>query len=355
MHNTFIYQNLPSGGAASTYKSILKKFVTAKKLKGIIDRPNNFISYLYLAIIKNLLHDLRLFKKIKKNDTLLCFQSWLINSPYILNVNCKKKIYICHEPPREFYDNDIINVKDFKERIVDIFRLPLKYIDLYNVRNSKAHIISNSFFSKNLIKNAYKLDSKVIYPGISNKFYSIKNYKKENKLISCGAINKLKRFDFIIRVVANIDKSSRPTLTIIGNGGDNKYINYLRKLARQHEVSLSIKLNITDNQLIAELSSAIGYIYAPLNEPFGLTIFQAMARGLCLFVYKYGGGYSELISPRNGIVFEDLNILNWSKSIQKFMVDKHRMKSISIKNKTYSKQFNEDKYSLEIYKYVESL
>lgn len=243
---------------------------------------------------------------------------------------------------REYFDPQHISTQNIKEKIINIIKLPIKYIDKQNLRSRHLTIIANSFFSKNMIDNYYGVSSKVIYPGIDTfAFKQNVSVKKKNQIISVGAINKLKGYEFILQVVSKINKSLRPKLVIVGNGADVKYLINLKELARKLNVSIDCKTNISKALLINEYLKSKLFIYAPINEPFGIVVEEAMAARLPLVVYKKGGGYIEILSENNGLIINNLNIEKWAKQVENLLgnqklLEKYGKYNMSYVNKNYT-------------------
>lgn len=339
----YSYSNLPSGGAKTLEEAINSRFEKKTKIIRINDlniKPSNIISYLYTIIIKLP----RLHKKIgyefQKNSILIAHHSWLTKSPHLLRYTNIPKIYICHEPPREFYDKDHIRGQNVYEKVINLLRLPIKYIDRSNLKSSKLKVIVNSKFSKKIIDNIYGINSILLYPGIVlSDFKSIRKIVKRNQVISVGAINRLKRFEYLIYVIGNVPQRYRPNLIIIGNGSNPKYELYLRNLSSELKVNLIIKKNVSRKELITEYFRSIIFLYAPINEPFGLVVQEAIAAGLPIVVYKNGGGYSEIVNKQNGFILNKLDINLWSESILELIKNKKKYQSISKFNFQFARKY----------------
>lgn len=349
----YIYHNLPDGGALRTLNSLLNNLTRGSfaVLKGISKRPKNIIQYLYIALIENYLYDRSISRNLDTKLRLIVFQSWLTNTPYILMISSNiKKYYICHEPLREFYDQVIIRNKNIKDRIIDLIRLPIKWIDHYVVTHSKATIIANSKYSQNNIWDAYKKQSVVIYPGYNNEIFKPKhNIKKVNQIISVGAVNKLKGYECLINAVGNINLN-KPDLVIVGNGGSQQYVDHLYKIANKNNVNLRILINISDVELRKEYSLSRAFVFAPISEPFGIVVLEAMSMGLPIVCYKNGGGYIEILSNSNGLIMDNLNPLEWAHAISELLNDDLILNRISSFNENYARKFTQDKYADKLLK-----
>lgn len=354
-----IYNNLPSGGARQTLRSLNDYIRNLKPLtiNGTSKKPKNILHYMKIAIIDNFFEDLRLSRQILSTDKLICFQSWLIKTPFILWLaKTASTIYICHEPPLEYYDQTNINTKNLKQVLIDFIRLPIKWLDFWNISNYKGTIVVNSNFSCKLVSNAYSKQSTVVYPCISDSYYEqhhAKTVRKRRGIISVGAINKLKGFEFLIRSVGTVSESLRPQLTIIGNGSDQHYKLHIQKLAKKLKVNLKIKENISEEELINEYDNSLMFMFAPLSEPFGLVVIEAMSRGLPVIAYSKGGGYAEILTQANGILIDNRNPTSWGLAIQHMLSLKdNELSKIARHNINVSRKYTSQVYATNILKLI---
>lgn len=352
MGKIYIYHNLPKGGAKETLGQ-LTDYLDSKKLAytiltGTKDRPTNIFHYLYIAIFKNLIHDLVISRQIHKEDKLIIFQSWLIKTPYIsILCNPLKKIYVCHEPPREYYDNDYISSKNIKEKVVDFIRLPIKYIDKLNAKYSNALFVANSKESYKRIFQAYNVKSVVVYPGISiqiNKQEFVRNNVHKKTVISVGSIVKPKRFDFLIRVIGKISKINRPNLKIIGYNHNKNCLNNVIELANKLEVNLEIIEDATKNRLLNEYAKSDIFCFAPINEPFGIAVIEAICTGLPVIVYKRGSGFAEVINDKNGALMDTLDTDQWKDKILYYLNNQKHLMETRKYNLAFGKRFEKSDY-----------
>lgn len=325
--NIATYSNLPSGGAlelAQQNLHFLKRHFSIQYLSDSQIKPKNLLDYLCICIFKLPRVHQSLASEIPNTTTVLvAYHSWLTKSPYILRCTHIPKIYICQEVMREYYDNSHKRIQSWKERIINIIRLPIKYIDKENLKSPNLTVVANSLFAKSLIDKSYGVVSKIIYPGIDTSLFREKSkVEKNNQVISVGAINKLKGYEFLLRVISKINQEIRPTLVIVGNGTDQEYVTNLRRMAKEINVKLKIKVNITKSELINEYLKSKLFLYAPVNEPFGIVVEEAMAAKLPLVVYEKGGGYVEILTNKNGLLLDNLNPENWARKTENLLRNK---------------------------------
>lgn len=335
-----IYQNLPTGGAKELYElntKYLSKKVSVKVVSDSYLTPKNFIEYMRICIFQLSSIHKDIYEQLpKSNKVLLVYHSWLTKSPHLLRYVPYRKVYICHETMREFYDYKHIESQSIKEKLVNMLRLPIKYIDRKNMRVKNITLIANSYFSKNAIDRVYKVNSIVVHPGIDTKLFNVKAIKKnKHQVISVGSINKLKGFEFLVNVISRVAKINRPKLVLIGNGSDINYVRHLRELSKNLSVELEIIVNISKDELVKKYFESKIFLYAPVSEPFGIVVEEAMAAGLPLMVYKDGGGYIEILSKQNGQIIDNLEIDIWANILESMLNDKKLLEKYSKYNSHY--------------------
>ena len=356
-----VFENLSSGGARNLMISNLKYLNKQKNVQLSIfkssSKINNFIEYLDYIYWKGFKEAKKTAEIInKKNDILLLYHSWITKTPYILKYINIPTIYICHEGLREFYDPALTRKKTIKSLISDYIRYPLFYIDKHIVQNQqKLILVANSHFSKRILENLYNTKTIVIYPGIRFNKYK-KTVKKKNIIISVGAIQKYKGFDFLVDVFSYIPLKKRPELIIVGNGGDRNYIQNIKRKALELNVSLKIYKNISDSELVRLYRQATSFIYSPINEPFGLVVLEAMSLGLPIIADKHGGGYVEVLRNTENILIEQRDPKIWAKKIVEFLeLNKTIKDKISIQNTTIAKKYSENNMNKQLFKLINKL
>lgn len=225
-------------------------------------------------------------------DSVLVYPCFFTQSPYILKYLKTRSIYICPETKREFYETFNRKSNNLTYGLTLPFRLPLKYIDIKNARHADK-IVVNSKFSQNRIEKIYDKKTILNYLGIDNDFYFPGVVKQKNYVLSVGEISPHKAHDFIIGSLALIPEKIRPAFYLVTQGGSE--IENIKKSALEKKVELKIFLNIKDRELRQLYRQARVYLYAAINEPFGLTILEALSCGLMVTAVNEGG-VTELLS-----------------------------------------------------------
>lgn len=341
-----IYHNLPSGGAKLTFLSTanyLKKRYKTVQFAEPKYEISNILQYLYVSLITSQRYQKRIINGTK-HDILLAYQSWLVNTPSVIRYSRKPKIYICHESMREYYDIQHKKTQSFKDKIVNIVRLPIKYLDSINIKAKNTIIVANSHLSKKIIDKTYGVNCRVVYPGIeTNKYKASKVMEKKNQVICIGAINKLKNQEFLIDVISKIKQNNRPTLVLIGNGANNQYLTYLKEKAKILSVKIKIKINVSDKEKISELWKSKVFMYSPISEPFGIVVVEALAAGLPIITHSSGGGYNEVIDSRNGVIIDSINPFTWSNSLVSLISNPDLINKYQKYNTRYASRYLDSK------------
>lgn len=370
-----VYHNLPSGGAKRAFFEYLKrlkkrhlidlytlnisneKFLPLEKIinnKFIyeVKQDKNIFSYLKLIYYQLPLIHKKIAQDInKKNyDIVLVTHDFLTKCPYLVKFLAKPCIYLCHETMREFYEPIFWHISTFPHLLVNLLRLPLKIIDYINVRRVKL-VVTTSKFSKNFLEKIYNKKIFLIRAGVDYKKFIYKREKRKKILLSVGALVRLKGFDFLIRSLSFIPKKLRPTLLLVGNGGNNE--KYFRLLAKRKGIKLLIKKNISDKELIDIYNKAYLLVYAPLREPLGLVTLEAMACGLPVIGVKEGG-IVETLDNMGFLVERDEK--KYSKIIYKLINNSTLIETMRSKVRSYViKNWSWDKGSKQLEKYITNL
>lgn len=316
-----IYHNLEKGGALNSIIYLLKHLKNKHEIDLYCFRnniPKKLVNRIFLYksnkqknIIQNLFWIIFKLKKINKTiskdlnkinyDLILIFPCIFTQSPYLLRYlkQKDKTIYFFTETKREFYENVSFDYWTLKKIISRFIRLPIKYIDKKNCISIK-HIISNSKYSRRILKKIYNKDSVVIYPGL--KPIKAKKIKINNnlKILSVGQLSKIKGIDYSIKQIEGITK----TLTLLGRTTNET--DRIIKIAKKHNVTLKIIKTENDLKKDNTYNKYSIYLANNLNEPFGITTLEATSNN-CFVLGKKEGGTPEIIKNGvNGLLYSSI-------------------------------------------------
>ncbi len=282
---------------------------------------------------------------LEKYDLIIDSSAWAITKGFKSRKN-QVEICYCHTPPRYLYGLDTSrNWQSHRlKNLIRLYSLVVnKFMRFYDFKSAQKvdYFIVNSQNVKKRIESFYHRDSVVIYPPVElAPNYSIQT-NNEKYFLAGGRLVSAKNFNLIIKAakVANVK------LKIFGTG---ILENELKSLANENIEFLG---KVSDQNLYELYKNAQAFIVAQKDEDFGITTVEANLTGRPVIAYK-GGGYLEtVIDGKTGVFFDELNIENLVKAINKFKKTKWNKKGIQENAKGFSK----DRFEKEIKNFIKSV
>lgn len=161
-------------------------------------------------------------------------------------------------------------------------------------------ILVNSYFSRESVRRAYGVDSKLCYLGIDTDLFRDLGLERERIIVGLGAFDKLKGVDLAIKATALL--TPRPRLLWISNATNTAYKEEMIRLAGSLNVDFSVKEGISNSELVMILNSAALFFYTSRLEPFGFAPLEANACGLPVVAVAEGGIRETIKDGFNGIL-----------------------------------------------------
>jgi glycosyltransferase involved in cell wall biosynthesis len=339
--NIAIFDNLPTGGGKRLLDNLTEIIRSNYQIKRFqIKNYYNFYTffhYLYFVFFQYKNIHKKIAQIIDKENFDLVFvnHDYLTKSPYLLRYLVTKSFYLCHEEPREFYSDRKYLVTNIENVIVNLARYPIKIIDQHNVCHA-TYVLANSKYSKHKLENIYRRSFINLKLGIDTTIFTPINKTKIYKYyLTIGAISKFKGIDFLIRSIAKLPKEFQYPLVVVGDKGrDYKYI---IKLANRLGIEIVEYQHIKDNRLIDLYRNATLYLAAARNEPFGLSLLEAISCGIRVVAINEGG-YREIIIDNKVGVLTKPSEANFSQAIY------HSLKYVP--DKMYMHKFINDNWNI---------
>ncbi len=234
-------------------------------------------------------------------------------SPTVLRYLQTPAVYYCAEPPRQLYEPPVprpyatLSALQRAGNLVDplpaLYRRVLSCLDRANVRSADL-VLVNSAYSRESLYRAYGIFARVGYLGVDLDLFRPLPLGKESFVLSVGALNPRKGFDFLLQSLALVPISQRPPLIIVSNFADPRERAYLQSLARELNVALDIRLMIPDEELVRLYNQAQLVLYAPVMEPFGFVPIEAIACGTPVIGVREGGIRETVMHEETGLLTE---------------------------------------------------
>jgi glycosyltransferase involved in cell wall biosynthesis len=227
-------------------------------------------------------------------------------APLILANLRTPSVYYCHEPPRALYDASVRQHSsnhrwrpwlDERDPMIALYRSAARRLDWRATRSADL-VLVNSQYMRRIVTEVYGIQPVVCYAGVdTDVFRPLPQVARGDYVLSVGAIQPEKGFDFLIDCLGLVPKSLRPRLRLVGNVASARERSWLESLAVRRGVELRIEVGIGVDELVRRYNEALIVAYAPHNEPFGLVALEAMACETPV-VGVAEGGLCETISER---------------------------------------------------------
>jgi glycosyltransferase involved in cell wall biosynthesis len=163
-------------------------------------------------------------------------------------------------------------------------------------------ILVNSLYSRESILRAYGLESKVCYLGVDLNRFAPTDEAIEPFVLGVGALSYEKGPDRAIRALAAVERCKRPELIWVSNFPRPEYERELQTLAARCGVRLTVKVRVSDSELVSLLSRATMLLDTPRLEPFGLAPLEANACGTPVVAIAEGGVRESIQHEQNGLL-----------------------------------------------------
>ncbi len=213
-------------------------------------------------------------------------------------------LYFCYEPPRFLYDlkEETLSHLGLFRFFVQPFYPLLRFLDRRFASRADL-ILVFSYFMEKEVKRLYKKRVKMIGPlGVDfpevkgNKEYLLQyGINEDDKiLLTVNRLQPRKRIDILIEAIPFVRKEyPNIKVLIIGSGPEERN---LKGLVRRLNIGDVVKFlgYIEEDELPTFYANADIYIHLAKNEPFGLSVLEAMSFGKPV-ISVYEGNPAEII------------------------------------------------------------
>ncbi len=248
-----------------------------------------------------------------------CMSHGIITRPETLHI-----VYL-HHPPRYLYgyETAIEWQKYWPIKLYGhLINHDLRMWD-YVAAQRPDYFIANSEETKKRIAKFYRRDSHVIYPPVtpktSSSSYKVNNQTTEDSkqlrketlhasrctlhegntyYITTSRLARAKHVDILIHAANQYGFQ----LKIIGTGRE---LDYLRSIAGPTVTFLN---SVSDDEFDEIYYHAKAFLFASVDEEFGIAPVEAMSRGVPVIAYASGGLKEIVQHDKNGLLYEELSV-----------------------------------------------
>ena len=184
-------------------------------------------------------------------------------------------------------------------------------------------VLVNSAFSRESLYRSYGIFPKVSYLGVDTEHFLPLNLPRQESVLSVGALDPRKSFDFLLYGLALIDEGRRPPLVLVSNAADSREREYLAELANRLRVSVAFRTLISDDDLVRLYNTVALTLYTPVMEPFGFVPLESMACGTPVVGVREGGVRESVVDGVTGVLV-DRDPAEFARTVQALLADGER-------------------------------
>ena len=268
------------------------------------------------------------------------------------NIKLPKSFWYCHEPSVRLYGYDDESYKKL-QKTWDIIARYTMHLDRLGVSKID-YIMANSIRTKESIKRVYKRDAEVIYPCIKKiDPDNIMPINNSEYFVYIGRIEKPKNLEKAIYAFKkSLEKIDNKNLQFI-IAGKGRHENNLKKLVHNinMENNIIFKGFVSEDEKHDLLNKSYALIMPAVNEPFGLTVIEALYSS-CISIISNKSGVYEAV--RDYSISCDMNNIDDIAEKIIYVYKNNLKENILSKSKSILKNFTVETYSSEVLKYIEN-
>ena len=184
-------------------------------------------------------------------------------------------------------------------------------------------VLTNSCYSKEALFQRNSLSSAVCRYGVDIDIFKPLGLSRSKTVLSAGRIVAAKQHHIVIEAVATIAEAQRPGVIIATPEmktrlQDPDYFHRLEQLAKDLRVTLEVRMNPSELELVRLYNEVMALVFMPRMEPFGLVALEAMACGTPVIGVREGGVRESVVDGVTGILV-DRNISDVGKAIERLI------------------------------------
>lgn len=266
---------------------------------------------------------------------------------YFPNAIDKKKalqICYCHTPPRYLYG--YATAREWKKNkffaiLATVANHFLRMTDFTASKNVD-YYVANSHEVAGRIRKFYRRDAAVIYPPVSlGARGEVLGVRTGNYFLTGGRLARAKHVDIIVDACSKLGIS----LKVFGKS----FAGYGEELRQKAGKTVEFLGEISDEEKSKLMSGAKAFLFASVDEDFGIIPVEAMGAGLPVIAYKSGGVKETIVQGKTGVFFETLTVDSLILAIKQF----EKMKFDPKACRKQAEKFSEKRFSQEMKEFIQ--
>lgn len=266
-------------------------------------------------------------------------------------IKLPKSFWYCHEPSVRLYGNDDKSYKKLQKTWDIVARYTMR-LDRIGVEKID-YIMANSVRTKNAVKRVYNRDAEVIYPCITQNNYEMSISESEH-FVYIGRLEKPKNLEkAILSFKKLLDSLDNKDLKFI-IAGKGRYEKKLKNFAKKLEIDKNIifKGYVSDKEKKDLLNKSYALIMPAINEPFGLTVIEAINSSCISIISNLSGVYE--VAKDYSISCDMNDVDSIANSMLKVYKNKNIKKELIESSKEILHNFTPYQYTTNILEYIKN-
>ncbi len=291
---------------------------------------------------KNILVDaLRMRPYLKQCQIIHCFDAY----PYapvvaLANLGLNKKL--------------IINLVG-SYSVAPLDQWPKKYLMAFGFRRADKILAMSHYVLREVEKRVKIKNSDIMLYGVdSNKFYPPANKafdQNPKKIITISTVKARKGYHLSLAALAKVKKQySNFKYYIIGYQGAKRYVDYLKKMARENNLEENVVFlqNVSEEELLRHYHEAYLYLMPSVNgknhfEGFGSVYLEANACGLPVIGSRDCGTEDAIRDGYNGFLVVQKDIDELADRILRLLKNRHLAEQMGKNGRKFAEEMSWDK------------
>ncbi len=167
------------------------------------------------------------------------------------------------------------------------------------------HLWTCSEFAGDWINRIYNRRAAVVYQGVNSQFFCPDpGVSKEKFVLSVGRIEPRKGFYFLAEVLAQIPQPQRPLLKIVYDAAEAAEKQRITRFAEERNLRIEWIYRPEQTELRSLYRRAAVLWCGGYEEPFGLTVLEAMACGTAAMAVDEGGYRESVLKGKTGLLLK---------------------------------------------------
>lgn len=241
-------------------------------------------------------------------------------------------------------------------KIAPVYTSAMSLLD----RVAPGDLLTNSKFTREIIKTVLNMNSVVVYPPVNTETFSSRCFRerKEENIVAVVASYTPKRHLEQVPLIAKHSKNAR--FLVMGKADEfsqltlQKLRDSLNKLHVEDRVTLL--QNVPFEDFTKHLSNAKAYLHVMPQDHFGISVVEAMASGCVPVVHRSGGPWVDILDQQQGKYgFSYSTAAEAAKYIDRLISDEDLRSTIASRASHRARKFDKKVFMNRIVNVVEEV